>query len=71
MHEHFKTFVTQVKAENLPVPVLVSGKRAKVGDYLVVLAESSEVADHLIDSAAGEILKTSGDQLLELHITDQ
>jgi len=49
MHDHFKTFVTQVKAENMPVPVVTATKRGKVNDYLVVLAESSEVADHLID----------------------
>jgi len=39
-------------------------------DNLVVLAESEEAANQLIDKNIGEILSTAGESLLDLHITD-
>jgi len=47
-NEHFKDFLTQVRAENLPVPAIPAGSR-RVPDHLVALAESNQVAEHLID----------------------
>jgi len=70
MHDHFKTFVTQVKCDNLPVPTQPT-KKSKVPDCLVVLAESSEVADLIVDRPNGELLAKNSAQLLDVHITDQ
>lgn len=63
-HEHFKDFISQIKTENLSAP-----KGAK--DYLATLAESEEAANQLIDRNIGEILSTSGESLIDMHITDQ
>jgi len=39
-------------------------------DYLATLAESEEAANQLIDRNIGEILSTSGESLIDIHITD-
>ena len=75
MHEHLKNFVMQVKADNLPVPTVPSNKKDlkkyRQSDHLIVLAESEEAANGIIDSKVGEILQNNGDVLLDVHITDQ
>ena len=75
MHEHLSNFVVQVKADNLPVPVVPSSKKElkkyKQSDHLIVLAESEEAANSIIDSKIGEILQHNGEVLLDVHITDQ
>ena len=74
-HEHFKTLLYPVRAENLPVPKAPANKKeakeqAK-NDYLIVLGENEEVANQIIDKNIGDILQKYGDCLHELHVTDQ
>ena len=75
MHEHFKQFVSQVKADNLPVPKPPSNKKEakefKRSDHLVVLAESEEAANQIVDKNIGDVLNQYGNCLMECHITDQ
>lgn len=75
IHEHFKNFLTAVKANNLPVPAPPANKKEarelSKKDYLIVLAENEEVANQVIDKSIGEILQKYGDCLQELHVTDQ
>lgn len=75
--ENFAKFVTQVKADHLPVPkppVNPKDKKEmaayKTSKHLVVLAESDEAANFLIDSAIGDTLQKHGHCLMDLHITD-
>ena len=63
-HEHFKDFVSQIKADNL-----VGAQACK--DRLVVLAESEEAANMLINKDVGEVLCQLGDSLIDVHITDR
>lgn len=76
--ENFAKFVTQVKADHLPVPkppVNLKDKKEmaayKKSKHLVVLAESDEAANFLIDTSIGEVLQKHGDCLMDMHITDQ
>ena len=76
MHDHFKSMLSQVKVDNLPVPKPPANKKEQKdfqrSDHLVVLAEHEEVANQLIDKTIGDCLKTHGQKVrLELHITDQ
>lgn len=75
IHEHFKNFLTAVKANNLPVPAPPANKKEarelSKKDYLIVLAENEEVANQVIDKSIGDILQKYGDCLQELHVTDQ
>jgi len=75
VHEHLSKFVVQVKADNLPVPAVPSNKKDlkkyKQSDHLIVLAESEEAANSIVDSKIGEILQENGEMLLDVHITDQ
>lgn len=43
----------------------------KSSNHLVVMAESEEAANFLIDASVGPILQAHGDRLVDLHITDQ
>jgi len=75
IHEHFKQFLSQVKADNLPVPKPPTNKKEareyQANDHLVVLAESEEVANFIVDKNVGDVLRLYGSCLLECHITDQ
>jgi len=63
-YEHFSQFVSQIKLENLP-------NNPKSKSEFVALAESEEVGNHLIDKNIADVLLSSGDALIDLHITDQ
>ena len=59
-HEHFKTLLLPIRANNLPVPKPPANKKearelAKK-DYLIVLGENEEIVNQLIDKNVGEIL---------------
>jgi hypothetical protein len=76
--ENFSKFVTQVKVDNLPVPKAPANPKDKkemaaykTSKHLVVLAESDEAANFLIDASIGEVLQKHGHCLLDMHITDQ
>ena len=73
-YEHFKQLLCQVKADNLPVPKAPTSKKEareyQKKDHLVVLAESEEVTNQILDRAVGELLRAHGHALQELHITD-
>ena len=74
-HEHFKTLLLPIRANNLPVPKPPANKKeakelAKK-DYLIVLGENEEIVNQLIDKNVGEILQKYGECLHELHVTDQ
>lgn len=61
LHEHFKTLLFPVRANNLPVPKPPANKKeareiAKK-DYLIVLGENDEVANQLIDKQIGDLLQ--------------
>jgi hypothetical protein len=42
----------------------------KNSNHLVVLAESEEAANFLVDAGIGPVLAAHGNALLDLHITD-
>ena len=59
-HEHFKTLLLPIRANNLPVPKPPANKKeakelAKK-DYLIVLGENEEIVNQLIDKNVGETL---------------
>lgn len=62
---YLKNFVGAVQATNFnPTDKSTNG--------LIVLAESAEAANHLLNSQLGEVFSTLGDKYLQdLHITDQ
>ena len=61
---HFKNFVGQVLSKNLKQPTSENS--------LIVLAESEEAANHIIDSQVGDVLSKMGEQnVIDIHITDQ
>ena len=73
-HEHFKSLLYPVRANNLPVPKPPANKKeakelAKK-DYLIALGEHEEIANQLIDSSIGSVLQNHGACLQELHVTD-
>ena len=50
----------------------VKANTLKAESDLIVLAESDEVANHVIDNQVGDILSKFGDyHIQEIHITDQ
>ena len=59
----------------MPVPKPPTNKKEakeyRSSDHLVVLAESEEAANQIVDANIGEVFKTYGNCLLECHITDQ
>lgn len=74
--EHFTQFLDVVNARNLPVPPPPKNhkeaKEAKKSEHFVVLAESEQAVNHLIDSHIGSVIAQLGHEtLLDLHITDQ
>lgn len=76
--ESLSKFVTQVKADYLPTPQAPTDSKNKKemakfkkANYLVVLAESEEAANFLIDPSIGSVFAEHSARLLDLHITDQ
>ena len=59
----------------MPVPKPPTNKKEakefQRSDHLVVLAESEEAANSIVDKSIGDVLRLYGDCLLECHITDQ
>lgn len=56
---HLKNFVGPVQATHL-----------KQQDQLVVLAESEDAANHMIDAQVGEVLSRLGEHVQDIHFTD-
>ena len=75
MHEHFKSLLYPVRANNLPVPKPPANKKEAKElakrDHLIVLGENEEIANQLIDTSIGNMLQAHGSCLYELHVTDQ
>lgn len=64
MHEHFKEFLSVIRAQNL------SGPQGGAKDRVVVLAESEDATNQIIDREIGSILSNHSESLIDLHITD-
>lgn len=62
---YLKNFVSPVQAKNMKV-------EGNDPNQLIVLAESEEQANYVIDAQVGDVLSKMGNNnILELHITDQ
>lgn len=60
---YMKNFVGQVITKNLKAPTSENS--------LIVLAESEEAANHIIDSQVGDVLSKMGESnIVDIHITD-
>mmetsp|Transcript_98947 Transcript_98947/g.136104 ORF Transcript_98947/g.136104 Transcript_98947/m.136104 type:complete len:114 (+) Transcript_98947:642-983(+) len=65
--EYLDKFVTQTQNKHLTE----AQKGTKASESLVVLAESDEASNFIIDKTVADVLAKYGDVLMDLHITDQ
>lgn len=64
--EYLEKFVTQTQNKHLAE----AQKDKKASENLVVLAESDEASNFIIDKTVADVLAKNGDVLMDLHITD-